>query len=261
MITTDLTADTILVTGGAGSIGAEIARDLSEGGAFVIVADLSADATHAVANEIVAAGGRAQGWVMDVRSTGSVNDVMRALSEAGIVLTGLVNAAGILRTGALEAMTDEAWQEIFDVNVTGIFRTTRAVAPIFTAAGRGAIVNLSSVSAFIGSADGAAYTSTKGAVLSFTSGTAGELAPYGIRVNAVCPGWVDGGFTHQAMGASDDPEALVDMAASLHPLGRMASPADVAHAVTFLMSDRASFITGTPLFVDGGFMVQRGVRS
>jgi NAD(P)-dependent dehydrogenase (short-subunit alcohol dehydrogenase family) len=261
VITTDRTADTILDTGGAGSIGADIARDLAAGGAFVMAADLSADATRAVADEIVAAGGLAQGWVMDVRSTESVNDVARALLEAGIVLTGLVNAAGILRTGALEAMTDEASQEIFDVNVTGIFRTTRAVAPILIAAGRGAIVNLSSVSAFIGSADGAAYTSTKGAVLSFNSGKAGELAPHGIRVNAVCPGWVDGGFTHQAMEASDDPASLVDMAASLHPLGRMASPADVAHAVTFLMSDRASFITGTPLFVDGGFMVQRGVRS
>jgi NAD(P)-dependent dehydrogenase (short-subunit alcohol dehydrogenase family) len=259
MKTISLEGETVLITGGAGSIGAAIARDAARAGAQVIVADLSFEAAERVADEIKEAGGTARAVRMDVRSSASVDEVVSTLSEEGFLVTGLVNAAGILRTGNLAAMTDEAWHEIVDVNVTGTFRTTRAVAPLLQARGRGSIVNISSVSAFIGSSEGAAYTSTKGAVLSFTYGTAGELAPYGIRVNAVCPGWVDGGFTHQAMASSDDPTALSEMARRLHPLGRMAAPADVADAVTWLMSPLASFVTGVPIFVDGGFMVHRGL--
>lgn len=259
MKTINLEGETVLVTGGAGSIGAAIARDLANAGARVVVADLSFEAAERVVSEIRSAGGEAQPLQMDVRSSTSVDDGVASLADEARPLTGLVNAAGILRTGDLAGMTDAAWEEMVDVNVTGTFRTTRAVTAVMRAHGRGSIVNVSSVSAFIGSGDGAAYTSTKGAVLSFTYGTAGELAPYGIRVNAVCPGWVDGGFTHQAMALSDDPAALAEMARRLHPLGRMAAPSDVADAVTWLMSPSASFVTGAPIFVDGGFMVHRGL--
>lgn len=259
MKTINLESETVLVTGGAGSIGAAIARDLAHAGARVVVADLSFEAAERVVSEIRSAGGEARPLWMDVRSSTSVDDGVASLADEARPLTGLVNAAGILRTGDLAGMTDAAWEEMIDVNATGTFRTTRAVAAVMRAQGRGSIVNVSSVSAFIGSGDGAAYTSTKGAVLSFTYGTAGELAPYGIRVNAVCPGWVDGGFTHQAMALSDDPSALTEMARRLHPLGRMAAPSDVADAVTWLMSPSASFVTGAPIFVDGGFMVHRGL--
>ena len=120
----------------------------------------------------------------------------------------------------------------------------------------GSIVTLGSVSAFIGSADGGAYTTSKGAVLSLSYAAAGELAPRGIRVNNVAPGWVDGGFTHQALAASDNPEHLRKRASALHPLGRMASSRDVANAVIWLLSNQAAFITGSMLLVDGGFMIQ-----
>ncbi|WP_158861671.1 SDR family NAD(P)-dependent oxidoreductase [Leifsonia sp. AG29] len=256
MKTIDLSDDVVVVSGGAGDIGRAIALELAVAGARVVVADRDIAAAEEVVKAIQAEGGRGTALSADVRSTSSVEEAIESAYKQFGSLTGLVNAAGVLRTGELAAMTDEAWDEIFDVNVSGTFRTTRAVSPYFRAAGRGSIVNLSSVSAFIGSADGAAYTSTKGAVLSFTIGTAGELAPYGIRVNAVCPGWVDGGFTHQAMEGSENPEALEALAVSLHPLGRMAKTTDVANAVAWLMSPLASFITGTALFVDGGFMIQ-----
>lgn len=259
MRTIDLSGENVLVTGAAGSIGGAIARDLAGAGAFVVVSDISETAIQRVSDEITQAGGKARPRVMDVRSTQSVDDTVEAIASEGAPLTGLVNAAGILRTGPLESMTDGSWEDMMDVNVTGTFRTTRAAARHFKKARRGSIVNVSSVSAFIGSAEGAAYTSTKGAVLSFTYGTAGELAPYGVRVNAVCPAWVDGGFTHQAMENANEPAALVEQARRLHPLGRMAAPSDVAAAVVWLMSADASFVTGTPLFVDGGFMIHRGL--
>jgi NAD(P)-dependent dehydrogenase (short-subunit alcohol dehydrogenase family) len=121
---------------------------------------------------------------------------------------------------------------------------------------KGSVVTLASVAAFIGSDEGAAYTTTKGAILSFTYAAAGDLAPSGVRVNAVSPGWVDGGFTHQAMSESDNPQELVNTAKNLHYLGRMAEPSDVANAVVWLLSDQAAFVTGTSLLVDGGYMIK-----
>lgn len=253
----DLSADVVLVTGAAGSIGGAIARELAVAGARVIVADIHAEACADVAAEIRDAGGAAFPAAVDVRDTGSVDRGIRAgVSELG-PLTGLVNVAAVLRTGRLDEMPEESWDEIMDINVGGTYRSTKAVLPFFRQSGRGSIVNLASVAAFGGSDDGSAYSATKGAVLSFTYSTAGELAPEGFRVNAICPGWVDGGFTAQAMSALEHPEALAETARRMHYLGRMATPGDVANAAVWLLSDQASFVTGTALFVDGGYMIKR----
>ena len=178
----------------------------------------------------------------------------QAVEQLGC-LRGLVTAAGILHTGPLAEQNSSDWQELMAVNVNGTLHAVQAAIPHLKSS-RGAIVTLGSVSAFIGSSDGGTYTTSKGAVLSFTYAAAGELANRGIRVNNVAPGWVDGGFTHQALRASPETEALRAKTKRLHPLGRMAMPADMAHAVTWLLSDQAGFITGSMLLVDGGFMVQ-----
>lgn len=252
-----LAGQVALITGATGGIGSAIARLFAQEGAAVIVADIAAEHVAKMAASIREAGGEALDVVLDVTQASSCRQaVERATARFG-KLTTLVNAAGILRTGHIDEMEERAWEEILAVNVTGTFLATKyAVAAIKTAGG-GAIINLSSVSAFVGSEKSFAYTATKGAVLSMTYGIAQELAPYHIRVNALCPGWVDAGFTHQALRTTDDPDQLRATANSAHVLGRMAQPEEVAQAALFSASPGASFITGTPLFVDGGFMIKR----
>lgn len=252
----DLSTDVVLVTGAAGSIGSAIARELAVAGARVIVADVHEELCEAVAATIQDAGGVAFPAVIDVRDSSSISRGIRAgVSELG-PLSGLVNVAAVLRIGRIDIMPEEAWDEIMDINVGGTYRSTKSALPFFRESGRGSIVNISSVAAFGGSDDGSAYASTKGAVLSFTYATAGELSHEGFRVNAICPGWVEGGFTAQAMSELDHPEELAETARRMHYLGRMAKPEDVANAAVWLLSDQASFVTGTALFVDGGYMVK-----
>ncbi len=256
MISIDLSAETYLVTGAAGSIGRAVSRTLATAGAAIIVADLSHGAADDVAAEIVAEGGRAHATAVDITERGSVERAADEGERALGRITGLVNAAGVLRAGAVDELSDDDWATSHAVNATGTFNTTRVVAPRMRTAGSGSIVNLASVAAFSGSDVGSAYHATKGAVLSFTYATAGELAADGIRVNAVCPGWVDGGFTHHALATAADPAALIATANSMHYLGRMATPDDVAGAVVWLMSPLAAFVTGTAVFVDGGYMIK-----
>lgn len=258
MISLDLTDQTVCITGASGSLGRAAALNVARAGGNVVACDLDPEPLEGLVRDIETFGGNALACVTDV----TVSDSLAAAMESGAHhfggLTGLVNAAGILRTGQLATMSEQDWHAMFNVNVTGTYLSSQAIVPFLKAGGSGSIVNVSSVSAFIGSDEGFAYSATKGAVLSFTYGIAGELASSGIRVNAVCPGWVSGGFTQQAMDASDDPESLVKTAQSLHYLGRMASPEDVANAIVWLLSPLSSFVTGTSLFVDGGYMVKRG---
>ncbi|KZR87667.1 SDR family NAD(P)-dependent oxidoreductase [Synechococcus sp. MIT S9504] len=251
----DLSGGLVVVTGGAGSIGSAVAVQAAQAGASVAVCDTNYEAAERIAEEIRSNGGVSEGFHVDVTDATAVREIMqRSVGELG-EMRGLVTAAGLLRTGPLATQTHQDWQQMMAVNVDGTFHAVQAAIPYLKAAG-GSIVTMGSVSAFIGSAEGGGYTTSKGAVLSLSYAAAGELAPQGIRVNNVAPGWVDGGFTHQALEASDDPEALRKRACALHPLGRMAAPADVANAVVWLLSDQAAFITGSMLLVDGGFMIQ-----
>jgi len=256
MIAIDLTDDVVLVMGGGGSIGSAIARTAGRAGARVAVADSQLDAAQAVAAELTSQGHAAIAVQVDLTDSHSVQlCVDRVVGEWGR-LTALVNAAGLWSSAPSEQMTDAMWHAMMDVNLTGVFRATRAAVPALKAAGSGSIVSLSSVSAFAASAESAPYSATKAGVIGYTTGLSGELAPHGIRVNAICPGWVDGGFTHQALATSADPAALRTAANGQHLLGRMATPDDIANAAAWLISDLASFVTGTALLVDGGYIAK-----
>jgi NAD(P)-dependent dehydrogenase (short-subunit alcohol dehydrogenase family) len=250
---TDFEGKVAMVTGAAGAIGSATVRLLIERGAAVALLDTANSRAQAVIDEV----GQALFIPTDVSDEMQIQSAIEHTARHLGAPTLLVTVAAINRTGPIESYAVEDWDAMMAVNVRGVFLPIKHCVPHMKAAGGGAIVNMSSVSAFIGSSGGAAYHTTKGAVLGMTRSLAQELAPYGIRINAVCPGWVDTPFTDQYIESQPDPAALRAYANGLHTMGRLAHPAEVAEAVCWLLSEKASFSTGTDLFVDGGFMIKR----
>jgi NAD(P)-dependent dehydrogenase (short-subunit alcohol dehydrogenase family) len=245
------------ITGAAGGIGAATARLFAQNGMTVALVDLPVTHGEEVAQDIREAGGKAVFIPTDLRQEAQVQTAVQQTRDAFGALHYLVNVAGINRHARVEDMSIHDWDIMMEVNVRGMFLTMKHCVPLIRAAGGGAIVNMASVSAFVGSDGYAAYVTTKSAVLGLTRSVAQEFAPYNIRVNAICPGWVDTPFTDEGVALADDPEALRKSANDAHLLGRIAKPKEIADAALFLISEQASFITAESLFVDGGFMVKR----
>lgn len=251
---TDFAGKVALITGAAGAIGSATARMIVQRGGRVVLLDMPQSKGATLAESL---GENARFIACDVKEE---RDVSAAVAEATRQVgppTLLVTVAAINITGAIESLSVDDWDLMMAVNVRGVFLPIKHVVPHMKAQGGGSIVNMCSVSAFVGSDGGAPYHTTKGAVLSMTRSLAQELAPSHIRINAVCPGWVDTPFTDAYIDAQPDPTALRSYANGLHAMNRMARPEEVAEAVCWLLSDRAGFSTGSELMVDGGYMIKR----
>ena len=244
-----------LVTGAGGGIGRAIALALAREGAGVAVTDLDAQAAQRVAAEI---GREAVARRLDVTSAAEVE---RVLAEAGEELGGLDTVcanAGVSTMAAVVDLTEEEWDHNMAVNAKGVFLTDRAAVRLWQAEGtKGVIVNTASLAAKQGAPLLAHYSASKFAVLGFTQALAREVAPLGIRVNCVCPGFVrtpmqDRELVWEAKLRGMTVEQVRDEYVSLTPLGRIEEPEDVADAVVFLCSDLARFVTGEALNVTGG---------
>jgi NAD(P)-dependent dehydrogenase (short-subunit alcohol dehydrogenase family) len=247
-----------LVTGGALGIGRGIVEEFAAAGAAVAIADVNADAARSLVAELETAGHRVIATLGDVASAVDADRMVVETTDAFGRLDILVNNAGIhpaewyLR---VEDMPEDAWDRILDVNLKGIYLMSKAAIPQIRLASGGAIVNIASVQGLQSAPRVPSYAASKGGVLSLTRQMALDYARENIRVVAVCPGTIDTDMSRAgARAAGDDIDAAVRAMAARHPLGRVGQPRDIAHAVLFLASDRASFITGEYLNVDGGLM-------
>lgn len=239
----------IIVTGGAMGMGQSHSELLASQGAQVFVADMNAELGQATVDEICKKGGQAEFLKLDVSNEADWNAAIAKVIERVGRIDVLVNNAGMLILKPVQDTTNEDWDRTFNVNARSVFLGTRAVIPHMQKAGKGNIINISSIYGLVGAPGASAYEASKGAVRLFTKSCAVDLAPFNIRVNSVHPGVIETQMTKDLLA---DP---VIRPALLGPtlLKRPAQPIEVSQAVLFLASDESSFVHGAELVVDGGY--------
>ena len=252
----DLRGRNALVTGAGMGIGRSSAVALAKAGARVAVVDIDEAAARETVRPIEAAGGTAIALVADVAVMAEVEAAVTATIEAFGSIDILVNNAARAIQGGVDELDEETWNRVISTNLTSVWRFMRLVVPKMKAAGRGAIINMGSVQGLTGFEGWAAYAAAKGGIDALTRQSARDLARHGIRVNAIAPGTIMTPLNEKVFRDAADPDALIRQWTHMHPIGRFGQPEEVADAVVFLASDRASFITGDTLRVDGGLMVK-----
>jgi NAD(P)-dependent dehydrogenase (short-subunit alcohol dehydrogenase family) len=256
--TNDFEGRVAVVTGGAGDIGRATAAAFAAAGASVVVVDRDA---HGLAEARAAVADAGRGDVVavtaDVRSAADVRRYVQTALERFGRIDVLFNNAGIEgRPAPLAECPEELFDEVMAVNVRGVFLGLRHVLPVMLEAGRGAIVNTASTSSFVAHPRRGPYAASKHAILGLTKAAAAEVAGHGVRVNAVCPGPVDTRMSRTIAAELDpaDPQGAFGRVATRTPIGRYATPEEVAAVVCFLASDAASYVNGAGWLVDGAFL-------
>ena len=238
-----------LITGAAQGIGLATALKFAREGATVIVCDVKQAAVDEAVKQCEALGATALGFVMDVTQRDMVDAVVAQVLERFGRIDVLVNNAGITQDARLQRMTLEQFDKVIDVNLRGVFHCAQAVTETMLAQGKGVILNASSVVGIYGNFGQTNYVASKAGVIGMTQVWSRELAKRGITVNAVAPGFIATEMTARMPGP------VLDAMRARTPLGRLGTPEDVAAAYCFLVSDAASFISGTVLSVDGGLVI------
>lgn len=237
-----------LVTGAGAGIGRAVAETFAREGAIVAVTDREVNAARDVADAIVKANGAASAHQVDVTDTPQVKALMQEIAAKHGRLDVLVNNAGVGERADFRHLTDEAWDRVWKTNLDGTVRCAREAFDLLKASGKASVINLSSVMATKHTRQMAVYSATKGAVAALTRSLAVEYAPYGIRVNALMPGYVETALIGRYISNPMIAKALLTQT----PLRRFGTPQDIANAALFLASDEAAYVTGASLNVDGG---------
>jgi 3-oxoacyl-[acyl-carrier protein] reductase len=241
-----LNGEIALVTGASRGIGMAVALELGRRGAYVVGTATSAGGADAIAQTFTGAGIQGRGAVLNVTDAASVATLLKETEGAGGMPTILVNNAGITRDNLLLRMTEEEWDAIMDTNLKSVYRLTKACLRSMMKARKGRIISVSSVVGAVGNAGQANYAAAKAGIMGFTKALAREVGSRNITVNAVAPGFVDTDMTRAL--TEEQRGALTQQI----PLGRLGAPEDIAHAVAFLASPGAAYITGLTLHVNGG---------
>jgi 3-oxoacyl-[acyl-carrier protein] reductase len=238
-----------IITGGAQGIGKAAVKRFAEEGAVVIIWDVNEEKAYSTINEFRNISDKISFQKVDVTKLESVTEAAKQIIEKHQRIDILINNAGITRDASFLKMTSEQWQQVIDVNLTGVFNCTKAVAPFMVDKLYGKIVNTSSVVGLYGNFGQTNYVATKSGIIGMTKVWAREIGRKGINVNAVAPGFI------ATEMVSTVPEKVLDMLKERTPLGRLGEPEDIANAYLFLSSDEAKFINGAVLSVDGGLVL------
>jgi NAD(P)-dependent dehydrogenase (short-subunit alcohol dehydrogenase family) len=241
-----------IITGAATGIGAVTAQMFAREGAAVVVADINEESGQRAVTEIRNQGGTAHFIRTDVTNE---NEVQALISQGAEALGGLdilFNNAGAQRSGPITEFEQTQWDLLMAVNPRSCFFGVKHAVPVLRDQGGGSIINMASLAAVKGGAGLTAYAASKGAIVAFTKALAPELAPHGIRVNCVCPGWIDTPFNRPAIDYMGGPEEQERVVKQIVPMGRQGRPEEIAPIVVYLASDGSSYMTGQALVVDGG---------
>jgi len=245
-----------IITGAGSGIGEASAIRLAEEGAKVVCADINETSAQKTANEIVASGGVAHAFAIDISDSSRCNAIVAdTVAKYGSVDI-LVNNAGVNLPGVFHEVSDEIIDKTLSVNVKGAMYLSRAVIPHMLKSGRGSIVNMSSVNGLVSEPFLSVYSASKGAIVMLTRGIALDYAKTGIRCNAICPGWVDTPINHAHAKMLGGLDHVYSTISSFQPIGRPGTSREIAHLVLFLASDESSFITGSVISADGGMTAQ-----
>lgn len=240
----------VLFIGGVTNIGAAAVRMLVREGARVMIADLNAAAGAQLVAEL---GPVVRFMQVDVTREDQIAALVAEAADWMGGLDALCQNAGLLRVGLIEEVSAEEWDRVFAVNCKAQFLAVKHAVPHLKASGQGSIVNMASLAGKKGGSGRTAYSASKGAVIAFGISLAQEMAPFGVRVNTLCPGWIDTPFNDPAVAIIGGATSLAQMVAATVPLGRQGEPREVAPLFVFLVSDESSYITAQSFNIDGGF--------
>ena len=242
----------VVMTGGAANIGRAGALLMAAHGAEVVIGDVDVEGAKETVELVRASGGVAEFVETDVTDEDAMAELIAAAaSHLGGLDVGFFNA-GIQRSGEVTTFATAEWDALFTVNPRHCFLGAKHLTPHLRAAGGGSIVLTSSLAGIKGGPGMTAYSASKGAIVGFGRALAAELAPDGIRVNVLCPGWIDTPFNQPAIDFLGGTEAQTQAVSTIVPLGRQGTPDEIASAVVFLASDASSYVTGQAMIVDGG---------
>lgn len=254
----DLSQLTTLITGGASGIGLAAAQLLHQRGARVAIVDVQSDKGAEALTSLGDTDNRAIFLQANLAIPEEADRVIAETVAAFGQLNSIVNSAGIQRYGNAEQTSLELWNEVMAVNLTASFLVSRAAIPHLRQAGRGSIVHVGSVQSHVSQRGAMAYVTSKHALLGLTRSMAVDYSAERIRVNCVCPGTVDTPMFRWTMSLDPNPNSVLEACKAMHPIGRISQPTEVAEVIAFLLSDAASFVTGTTIDVDGGVLALVG---